>query len=148
MRVISLVLVSSALMLAFGATELVGAARATMPRVDEAAGASAVFILDKNAAPPVIVLRTARLGVAGSRIVVTVDHVKKPVFNHIFGPGQCKFGDTGSACGFIIPPKDVAYRTILAHLRHGHRPRVTVQDAGVKEVDQTATLGGSANAPQ
>ena len=146
MRVISLVLVSSALMLAFGATELVRAARATTPRVEEADGASAVFILKKNAKPPVIVLRTARLGVAGSRIVVAVDHVKKPVFSHIFGPGQCKFGDTGSACGLIIPPKDVAYRTILARLQHGHRARVTVQDAGVNEVDQTASLGSFTNA--
>jgi len=135
-------------MLAFGATELVRAARATTPRVEEADGASAVFILKKNAKPPVIVLRTARLGVAGSRIVVTVDHVKKPVFNHIFGPGQCKFGDTGSACEFTIPSRGVAYRTILVRLQHGHRARVTVQDAGVKEVDQTATLGGFANALQ
>lgn len=146
MRVIRLVLVSS-LMLAFGATELVPAARAATPRVDEAGGANAVLILDKSK-PPVIVLRTARLGVAGSRIVVTVDHVKKPVFNHIFGPGQCKFGDTGSACGLRIPPKDVGYRTILARSQHGHRARVTVQDAGVKEVDQTATLGGFANGLQ
>ena len=147
MRVISFVLVSSALMLALGATALARAARAATPQVDEAGGASAVLILDKSK-PPGIVLRTARLGVAGSRIVVTVDHVKKPVFNHIFGPGQCKFGDTGSACEFTIPSRGVAYRTILVRLQHGHRARVTVQDAGVKEVDQTATLGGFANALQ
>jgi hypothetical protein len=76
MRVVSLVLVSSALMLAFEATALVRAARATTLRVDKADGANAVFILDEKAKPPVIVLRTARLGVAGSRIVVTVDHVR------------------------------------------------------------------------
>lgn len=146
MRVVSLVLVSSALMLAFETTALVRAARATTLRVDKADGANAVFILDENAKPPVIVLRTARLGVAGSRIVVTVDHVRKPVFSHIFGPGQCKFGDTGSDCEVIIPPMDVAYRTILARFKHGRLARVTVQDAGVNEVDQTASLSGFANA--
>lgn len=146
MRVVSLVLVSSALMLAFETTALARAARATTLRVDKADGANAVFILDENAKPPVIVLRTVRLGVAGSRIVVTVDHVRKPVFSHIFGPGQCKFGDTGSDCEVIIPPMDVAYRTILARFKHGRLARVTVQDAGVNEVDQTASLSGFANA--
>jgi hypothetical protein len=138
--------VSSTLILAFEATALVQAARATTLRGDEANGANAVFILDEDAKPPVIVLRTARLGVAGSRIVVTIDHVRKPVFSHIFGPGQCKFGDTGSACEVIIPPKDVAYRTILARFKHGRLARVTVQDAGVNEVDQTVSLSGFANA--
>jgi hypothetical protein len=142
MRVVSLVLVSSALILAFEATALVRAARAT----DEANGPNAVFILDEDAKPPMIVLRTARLGVAGSRIVVTVDHVRKPVFSHIFGPGQCKFGDTGSDCEVIIPPMDVAYRTILARFKHGRLARVTVQDAGVHEVDQTVSLSGFAHA--
>jgi hypothetical protein len=134
-------------MLAFEATALTRAAKATTLRV-EADGANAVFILDEKAKPPVIVLRTARLGVAGSRIVVTVYHVRKPVLSHIFGPEQCKFGDTGSACELIIPPKDVAYRTILARLKHGRKARVTVQDAGVKEVVQTASLSGFANALQ
>jgi hypothetical protein len=133
-------------MLAFETTALARAARATTLRVDKADGANAVFILDENAKPPVIVLRTVRLGVAGSRIVVTVDHVRKPVFSHIFGPGQCKLGDTGSDCEVIIPPMDVAYRTILARFKHGRLARVTVQDAGVNEVDQTASLSGFANA--
>jgi hypothetical protein len=133
-------------MLAFETTALVRAARATTLRVVKADGANAVFILDENAKPPVIVLRTARLGVAGSRIVVTVDHVRKPVFSHIFGPGQCKFGDTGSNCEVIIAPMDVAYRTILARFKHGRLARVNVQDDGVNEVDQTASLSGFAHA--
>jgi hypothetical protein len=135
-------------MLAFEATALARVAKATTLRVDEADGASAVFILDESAKPPVIVLRTARLGVAGSRIEVTVDHVRKPVFSHIFGPGQCKFDDTGSACELIIPPKGVAYRTILARFKHGRLVRVTVQDPGVNKVDQTGSLSGFANALQ
>jgi hypothetical protein len=146
MRIERLVVVSPVLMLAVGAAAVAQAAGPTTLRVGQVDGANAIFVFDENAKPPAIVLRTARVGVAGSRIEVTVDQVKKPVFSHIFGPGECKFGDSGSACEVIIPAKDAAYRAILARFKRGHLARVTVQDAGVMKMDQTASLSGFANA--
>ncbi len=146
MRIVTPVFVSSVLMLAVGVAAVARAGEVTTLRAGEADGANVIFVFDESRNPPVIVLRTARVGVAGSRIEVTVDKVKNPVFSHIFGPGECKFGDGGSACEVTIPKGDAAYRVILARFRHGRQARVTVQDAGVMKMDQTVPLGGFAKA--
>ena len=116
-------------------------------RIGDVDGANATFVFDGNARPPVIILRTARAGVAGSRIEVTVDQAKEPVFRHIFAPGECKFGEGaegGSACEVTISEKGAAYRAILTRFKRGRVARVTVQDAGVMKMDQTASLKGFA----
>jgi hypothetical protein len=118
-------------------------------RIGDVDGANATFVFDGNARPPVIILRTARAGVAGSRIEVTVDQAKEPVFRHIFAPEECKFGEGGSAeagstCEVTISEKGAAYRAILTRFKRGHLARVTVQDAGVMKMDQTASLKGFA----
>jgi hypothetical protein len=144
MRTVRLVLVSSVLF-AVGAAALGQAVKAATLRIGAADGPNAAFVFDGNAKAPGIVLRTARVGVAGSRIEVTVDQAKEPVFSHIFAPGECKFGESGSACELTIPRKDAAYRAILARFKRGRLARVTVQDAGVMKMDQTAPLKGLAN---
>jgi hypothetical protein len=130
-------------LLATTAAAVAQSAGATV-RAGEADGANTVFIFDER--PRAIVLRTTRVGVAGSRIEVTVDKVKKQVFNHVFAAAECKFGDGGSACEVIIPAKDPAYRAILTHFKRGRLARVTIQDAGVMKMDQTVSLSGFANA--
>jgi len=109
-------------------------------------GANVVFAFNVHTRPRAIVLRTKRVGVAGSRIVVTVDQVKKPVFSHIFSPGECKFGSSGSICEVVIPAKAAAYHAILTWFKRGRQARVTVLDAGVMKMDQTVSLRGFVNA--
>jgi hypothetical protein len=138
-----LVLVSSVLI---GVGAVTQAAAAATLRIGEVGGANATFVFD--AKPPAIVLRTTRVGVGGSRIEVTVDKDKEPVFSHIFAPGECKFGEGGSACEVTIPAKDAAYRAILTRFKRGRLARVTIQDAGVMKMDQTASLRGFANTPR
>jgi hypothetical protein len=145
MRLVRLVLVSSAL-IAAGAAALGQAARAATLRVGAADGPNAVFVFDEKAKSRAFVLRTTRFGVAGSRIEVTVDQAREPVFRHIFAPGECKFAESGSACEVTIAEKDAAYRAIFARFKRGRLARVTVQDAGVTKMDQTVALKGFANA--
>ena len=143
MRIVRLVLMISVPLLAITLAAVAQSAGATL-RAGEADGANTVFVFGER--PRAIVLRTARVGVAGSRIEVTVDEVKKPVFNHVFVAAECKFGDGGSACEVVIPAKDPAYRAILTHFKRGRLARVTIQDAGVMKMDQTVSLSGFANA--
>ena len=143
MRFMRLVVASSVL-IAAGATALGQAVRAATLRIGAADGPNATFVFDGNAKPRVFVLRTARVGVAGSRIEVTVDQAKEPVFSHVFAPGECKFGESGSTCEVTIPQKDAAYRAILTRFKRGRLAQVTVQDAGVMKMDQTASLKGFA----
>jgi hypothetical protein len=144
MCITRLALVSSVL-IGVGVAAAAQAAAAGTLRIGEVDGANATFIFDEKAKPPAIILRTARAGVAGSRIEVRVDRAKDPVFSHIFAPGECKFGEGGSACEVTIPAKDAAYRAILTRFRRGRLARVTLQDAGVMKMDQTASLKGFAN---
>jgi len=144
LRIGRLVVFSSVLTLAIRAAAVVQAAGPTTLRVGEADGANATFVFGVNGKQRAIVLHTTRVGVAGSRIEVTVDQVKKPVFSHVFAPGECKFGDRGSACKVFIPAKEASYRDILARFKRGHLARVTIQDAGVMKMDQTVSLSGLA----
>ena len=146
MGIVRLVLMSSVPLLAITAAAVAPSAGATAVRAGEAAGAHTVFVFDERR--QAIVLRTTRVGVAGSRIEVTVDAVKKPVFNHVFAAAECKFGDGGSACEVIIPAKDPAYGVILTRFKRGRLARVTIEDAGVMKMDQTVSLSGFAHAPR
>jgi hypothetical protein len=144
MRIVRLVLMSSLALVTVTAAAVAQSVGATTVRAGEADGANTVFIFGER--PQAIVLRTARVGVAGSRLEVTVDHVKKPVFDHVFAAAECKFGDGGSAFEVIIPATNAAYRAILTHFKRGRLARVIIHDAGVIKMDQTISLSGFANA--
>jgi hypothetical protein len=118
------------------------AAETVMLRAGEATGPNVVFAFAKEAKPHRIVVRTTQVGVAGSRIEVFVDKAKSPVFRHVFATAECKFGDSGSKCEVIVPASSSAYAAILAQFRRGRTARVTVDDAGVMKMDQTASLNG------
>jgi len=118
------------------------AAETIMLRAGEATGPNAVFTFDKEAKPRRIVVRTTQAGVAGSRIEVLVDGAKMPAFGHLFATAECKFGDNGSKCEVIVPASNPAYATILTQFKRGRIARVTVDDAGVMKMDQTASLNG------
>jgi hypothetical protein len=134
---------SIVIMFVAGAVEIAQAAEAIMLRAGEATGPNAVFAFDKDAKPQRIVVRTTQVGVAGSRIEVTIDKAKTPVFSHIFATSECKFGGSGSNCEVIIPASDdSAYARILAQFKRGLVARVTIADAGVMKMDQTASLRG------
>ena len=96
----------------------------------------------RRRSPDGIVVRTTQVGVAGSRIEVFVDKAKRPAFGHLFATTECKFGDSGSKCEVIVPASSPAYAAILTQFKRGRVARVTVDDAGVMKMDQTASLKG------
>ena len=133
---------SIVIMFAAGAVQIAQAAEAIMLRAGAITGPNAVFAFDRDAKPQRIVVRTTQVGVAGSRIEVTIDRAKTPVFSHIFAASECKFGDSGSMCEVSIPATSTAYGMILARFKRGRVARVTIADAGVMKMDQTASLRG------
>ena len=142
MRIVGRLLLSPFIItLAGGLTQNAVAAEAVMLRAGEATGPNAVFAFDK-AKPHRIVVRSTQVGVAGARIEVFVDEAKTPAFSHLFDASECKFGDSGSKCEAIISSSNPAYASILAQFKRGRVARVTVDDAGVMKMDQTASLKG------
>jgi hypothetical protein len=137
-------LLFSSLVIAFTAEplQIALAAEAVMLRAGEATGPNVVFAFDKEADHNRTVVRTTQVGVAGSRIEVFVDEAKTPAFRHVFANGECKFSDAGSKCEVIVPASSPAYAAILAQFKRGRVARVTVDDAGVMKMDQTASLKG------
>ena len=143
MRNVSLLLLSSfVLTFSAGPVQIALAAEATMLRAGEPTGPNVEFAFDKDAKPQRIVVRTNQVGIAGSRFEVFVDKAKTPAFRHLFSTAECKFGDSGSKCEVIVPASDPAYAQILAQFKRGRVARVTVDDAGVMKMDQTASLKG------
>jgi len=143
MRNVSLLLLSSfVLTFAAGPVQIALAAEAIMLRAGEPTGPNVEFAFDTDAKPQRIVVRTNQVGIAGSRFEVFVDKAKTPAFRHLFSTAECKFGDSGSKCEVIVPASDPAYAQILAQFKHGRVARVTVDDAGVMNMDQTASLKG------
>jgi hypothetical protein len=143
MRNVSLLVLSSfVLTLAAGPVQIALAAEAIMLRAGEPTGPNVVFAFDADAKPHRIVVRTTQVGIGGSRFEVFVDKAKTPAFRHLFSTAECKFGDTGSKCEVIVPASDPAYAEILGQFKRGRVARVTVEDAGVMRMDQTASLKG------
>jgi hypothetical protein len=141
MRIIWRLLLSSfVITFAGGLVQIALAADVIMLQAGEATGPNIVFAFDKEAHR--IVVRTTQAGVVGSRIESFVDKAKRPVFRHVFTSAECKFGDGGSKCEVIIPASSPAYGAILAQFKRGRAARVTVDDAGVMKMDQTASLKG------
>jgi hypothetical protein len=130
------------LVFAAGPLQIAQAADEIMLRAGEATGPNAVVAFDKDAKPQRIVVRTTQVGVAGSRIEITVDKAKRPVFSHIFVNAECKFGAGGSKCEVIIPATNAAYAKILARFKRGLVARVIIADAGVMKMNQTVSLKG------
>jgi len=137
-------LLFSALVTAFaaGPLQIALATETVMLQAGEATGPNVVFAFDKEANHHRIVVRTTQVGVAGSRIEVFVDKAKTPAFRHVFTSAECKFGDSGSKCEVIVPASSPAYAAILAQFKRGRVARVTVDDAVVMKMDQTASLKG------
>jgi hypothetical protein len=127
---------------AAGSFRIALAAEAVMLRAGDATGPDVVFTFDKEANHHRIVVRTTQVGVVGSRIEVFVDKAKTPAFRHVFPSTECKFGDSGSKCEVIVPASSRDYAAILAQFKRGRVVRVTVEDAGVMKMDQTASLKG------
>ncbi len=135
-------LISFAVTLAAGLAQNALASEAIMLRAGQATGPNAIFAFDRDAKPHKIVVRTTQVGVAGSRIEVFVDKAETPAFRHLFAAGECKFGVSGSKCEVIVPASNPAYAAILAQFKRGRVARVSVDDAGVMKMDQTASLTG------
>ena len=149
MRAARLLLIGLAVVIsATGAACLAAhAAEAIMLRAGQPTAASAVFAFDRKPRPREIIVRTVQAGVAGSRLDVTIDKAKHPVFAHIFSTEECKYGGAaggGSMCEVRIPAGDAAYRALLAGLKRGRAARITIIDAGVMKMDQTVSLKGFA----
>ena len=143
MRTVSRLLLSS-LVIAFaaGALQIGLAAESLMLRAGDATGPNVVFAFDKEANHHRIVVRTTQVGVVGSKIEVFVDRAKTPAFRHVFPSTECKFGESGSECEVIVPASSPDYVAVLAQFKRGRVARVTVDDAGVMKMDQTASLKG------
>lgn len=132
----------AAIMAMAEAPQAAQAAREAVLRAGAANGANATFQFNKDAKPPAIMVHTKEAGVVGSRLEVTVDRARIPVFSHVLTADECKFAAEGSMCEILIPATDPAYDRIVAEFKRGLVARVTVLDAGVMKMDEKLSLLG------
>lgn len=131
-----------AILMIVGAPFSASAKDTVILRVGEPTGPMAVFAVDRDTKPQTLFIRTTQVGVAGSRLEVSVDNAKAAAFSHILTTEECKFGDAGSVCEVRIWAKDGAFTTIVNAFRRGRMAKVSILDAGVMKMDVTVSLIG------
>jgi hypothetical protein len=103
--------------------------------------ATVTFSPDKTGAQAIVV-GTHLVGVAGSRLSLSVDRAGNNIVDHILTAEECKFGDTGSDCSFAIAGDSPEYATLVTAFKRGLKLHIEVENAGSMEMSQDISLIG------
>lgn len=89
-----------------------------------------------------ILIKTTRVGVAGSRLFLEIDKSRTPIVNHIFTDDECRFSDNGSACEITISGTSNEYQKILYAFRRGRTLHIGIVGAGSMKMSEDVSLIG------
>jgi hypothetical protein len=114
---------------------------------EQAGGERAEFTFDEHkGSADALVIHTTRVGVAGSRLVLSIDHSPRDLFSRVLKADECKFGENGSECMIAIAGDDPLYAAIATAFRLGRRAHLTIEDAGNEQMSASSSLDGFAAA--
>jgi hypothetical protein len=137
-----------AIILSLATFAMVGAAidtarAAESGHVQLVAGKHATIDVPTRSAPRApLTIETSRVGVAGSRLAVTVDGASKPVFATLLSDRQCRFDDQGSRCRISISHRSQTYRALVTAFERGRTAHVEVTNAGSMLMSEDVSLAG------
>lgn len=89
-----------------------------------------------------IVISTHLMGVAGSRLSISIDRKATPLFKHILAEDECKFVDNASDCQIALSGNSDAYGRIVYAFKRGLVLHFAVETAGLTTMSQDASLRG------
>lgn len=124
----------------------VAPARASAPLVltvgNPASDHAQIIFSSEKQSDQALTIRTVRVGVAGSRLQLSIDHSPHPLFSKILSDEECRFGDAGSMCEFTISGDTTLYMNIVHAFRLGLVAHLTVEDSGVMAMAESVSLRG------
>jgi hypothetical protein len=108
----------------------------------DASGKHATLDIPKASSRAPLMIETRRVGVAGSRLAISIDDRKRPAFATVLNARQCRFDDDGSRCLIRIGQGSPAYRRLVAALEKGRTAHVQIINAGSMQMSEDVDLAG------
>lgn len=138
----------------FIALALVGGAMVLTPSPSEASPPTQLMVGDPAAQNVVfsfghetrgseeLDLETHQIGNPGARLSIWVDRNPNQLFSRVLTAEDCKYGDEGAQCRFVIARNSPEYRRFVAEFKKGSTVHVQVENAGVMQMTSSASLIG------
>ena len=89
-----------------------------------------------------LVVSTVQVGVAGSRLQLSIDRSKTPLVDRILATDECKFDDKGSLCTFAIQGNTPEYAAVVDAFKKGLTVHIELTNAGSMEMSEDISLVG------
>ena len=87
-------------------------------------------------------VETHQIGNPGAKLSIWVDRNPDRLFSRILTADDCKYGDEGAQCRFVIAQNSPEYRRFVAEFKKGNTVHVQVENAGVMQMSSSASLIG------
>jgi hypothetical protein len=105
-------------------------------------GANVVFSFDQGGAAKGLRIETHLVGSPGAKLSIWVDHSKHRLFSRVLTTNDCKYGDDGAKCRFVIDRKNPDYRRFAVAFKRGRTAHIEVENAGVMQMSNDISLVG------
>jgi hypothetical protein len=103
--------------------------------------AEIIFSPEKESAQA-LTIRTVRIGVAGSRLQLSIDSSPLTLISKILSGEDCRFGDAGSMCELTVSGETKLYMDIVYSFQLGLAAHLMVENAGVMAMSDSVSLRG------
>jgi hypothetical protein len=95
-----------------------------------------------RAAPDALVIETRRVGNPGAALRIWIDNSPVALVDRVLTADDCRFDDAGAACRVTVDGTSGTYARFVTSFRRGRTAHVTVQNAGVMEMQDDLSLTG------
>jgi hypothetical protein len=93
-------------------------------------------------APDALVIETRRVGNPGAALRIWIDASPVALVDQILTGDDCRFDDAGATCRVVVDGTTGTYARFVTAFRRGRTAHVTVQNAGVMEMQDDLPLAG------
>ncbi|HWG07164.1 MAG TPA: hypothetical protein VG271_19345 [Beijerinckiaceae bacterium] len=100
------------------------------------------FDQDSNGGIAALRIKTHLIGNPGAKLSIWVDRSASRLFSRILTTDDCKYGDDGARCRFVIDQRSPDYRRFVVAFKRGKTAHIEVQNAGVMEMRSNISLIG------
>jgi hypothetical protein len=95
-----------------------------------------------RAAPDALVIETRRVGNPGAALRIWIDNSPVALVDRVLTADDCRFDDAGATCRVTVDGTTGSYARFVTSFRRGLTAHVTVQNAGVMEMQDDLSLAG------
>jgi hypothetical protein len=141
--IIAVAFVSGSIMITPSLSE---AAQPAQLMVGDPSGRNVAFSFDQggNGGNAAVRIETHQVGDPGAKLSIWIDHSRSRLFSRILTTDDCKYGDNGAQCRFVIDRESPDYRRFVVAFKLGKTAHIEVENAGAMQMSNDISLVGFA----